>query len=124
MAGNTKLMGFAPNGKIQLERWGKSVEVKISNNSMKLIRDICTSELPTHPPDPPGGLSDANAGYNSAMGRVFIELTPRLAEEVASILDDMRTIIQNDATLELPGQIRRAVVAHKEFVNRDEPGLQ
>ena len=122
MAGNTKLLGFSPDGKVQLERWGGKASVSISADSLDALRRVCSTELPMVS-DMTHRLSDVTVGYSGQFGRVSIEMTPALARELASSLGDDDHGLSEDLREMVP-LLYKAAKDHEEYISaHDEPGL-
>ena len=83
MAGNTKLMGFSPDGVVQLQRWGGTVTTKMSPSSVGKLEQACR-DLPTKPkqvsPLP------AQVTYSEEFGYFEAQFGREEAEKLAKLL--------------------------------------
>lgn len=116
MAGNTKLMGFAPDGTLTLARWGEQVSCKISLVSIGKIRKLCYEALPMSPPRKSFlHASDFVVEYQEDTGRVRVDMSIGRAEELVDIGELMTS---ESVTL------RGAVEDHHKFhETENEPGV-
>ena len=132
MAGNTKLRGFTPDGKVQLERWGSSIIVEVSKDSLTHLRDACFTQLPKKPPKQTKLIGDMDTKYDSNCGRVNVSMTPHIASLLSEFLSDMLKELDEPSisltvitTLsELNESLLQAVEKHKEYISIDEPGVK
>lgn len=123
MAGNTKLMGFTPEGKVQLERWGGTATVMVSPESVAALRNACYSELPKKP----GGKSDldvCHVSYDEHVGRVHVELDIDSAALLADCLESSSGFEKYEELESWSGRLKKAIQAHYDYHNREgEPGV-
>ena len=124
MAGNTKLMGFAPKVGIVLERWGEKTAVKVSEDSLEAIRHACIHVLPPHCPQREWELGDAIVDYDEVFGRVVIKMTPELAAELAEHLKKYKDVDMHSDLLHLPDALEREVKAHEDYIDEREPWVE
>jgi hypothetical protein len=128
MSGNTKLIGFAAGNKAVLERWGDRTEVELSSNSIRLLTDAVRDELPSKPPVLEPG-DDSLAHFNPQTGRVLIDMDSAAAESLTKRLEASKVTLHilSEKEAERVGDwissLKRAVQAHKDYFDRDEPGL-
>ena len=116
MAGNTKLMGFTPQGEIELERWGDRTKVYISEKSLYAIRKACYAVLPKKPKEPvtPANLKEIHVEYDETTGRIKANFSIGAAERLV----DYTECDEGLATL-----LREAVVTHRMYLeHKSEPG--
>lgn len=127
MAGNTKLRGFRV-GEVELERWGKRVMVRVSEDSTKNLVAACKVLLPKEPPERDGS-GDIIFRYNEDTGRVGAIMSP----EDARLLHDLVSRVEmSEAGLHLGGrgllsdlkhQLNEVRKAYLDYHNKEEPGL-
>jgi len=131
MAGNTKLMGFTPEGKVQLERWGCKAVVSVSPDSLSALRRACYTELPKKPTQRRrDDISGWDVSYDEQVGRILLDLDV----EKATILADLvayRAAHSEELTDDLAemlscwaSNLMSSVQAHHDYLNKDgEPGV-
>lgn len=130
MAGNTKLVGFLSDNRIQLERWGTSATIQLDDESVQAIRRACFEQLPQRPTQSSSDhLDDFGVRYDSGVGRIQLELSTDAASLLADLLDVVMNKTQAGEEERRTVQpyvdaIRKAVQAHKDFHDRCEPGVQ
>lgn len=131
MAGNTKLIGFTPDGKVQLERWGIKVVVKVSERSLMFMRNACYQQLPSKPQQRKrDDLDDFNVQYDTDVGRIRLDLDVQTAEALAKRLESSQAkfFVFRRAGAKRVGawihSLKDAVQAHLDFHNASgEPGI-
>jgi len=126
MAGNTKLVGFLDNHRIQLERWGVKVAVSLDTGSAEAIRTACFYELPKKPNQRPSThLESFVCAYDQDRGRVGLNLDPETASYLADLLE---VLVKNDVNAmdkvrPWIEKLRGSVQAHTDYHSgKDEPG--
>jgi len=126
MAGNTKFMGFTPDGKVQLERWGGKSTVAVSPESLSALRVACYSELPKGPQQRRrDDLDDFHVGYDEQVGRVRVDMDPATAAYLADRLEFFRDDEVVEKIAPWANDLRVAVQAHHDYHNTDgEPGIE
>lgn len=126
MAGNTKLLGFTPNGKLTLSRWGKDVIIDVSPGSLSAIREACTSKLPIKPRDQLRTLS-FNAEYDESIGSVELRLSPDVAAKFVDIMRAWRDEGRDGAGKAgaWAEEIKNCCQAHTDYHSTEgEPGVE
>lgn len=132
MAGNTKFMGFSPDGMVKLTRWGGEAMIEISKESVASLRIACFDGLPKKPPLHTVVSKPLRINYDETTGAVVMVLDPFDAEKIMSVLvgaDAEGEQIYKTATIEVAKaaseKIKDAVQAHHDFINTDgEPGVE
>lgn len=125
MAGNTKLMGFAPSGDLVFERWGKKVKVKVSPESVETIRHACIHLLPAECPQRDWTLGDVTVDYREDFGRITIEMSPETADEFAEFLHSYRQQAGLEGGLfALSDALDEQRAVHEAYVDEKEPWVE
>jgi len=135
MAGNTKLIGFGARipgkpGVLHLMRWNGKASVTISEESLEKIRDACYNELPQKPQQGArDDLDNFNVQYNESVGRVFVDMDPDTALELANIIGEWIDRAPNSKGAEEQSgswvhSLGEAVQAHRDYHDRNEPGVE
>lgn len=126
MAGNTKLIGFLPNNRIQLERWGTTVGVALSVDSIDALRLALQRDLPQKPHQGRAGHLDEFASrYDEGVGRASLSLSIDTAAYLADLLDVMvkGNVQAMDKVRPWIEGLHAIVQAHADFHNTNEPGV-
>jgi len=128
MAGNTKLMGFLPGNAIQIERWGESVAVSLSKESMLSLRSGAL-ELPTTPPEQKDDDDSFKVHYDERVGRVHVDMDPEEARVLVAILRGVATDSigedKEDRYWSWVHPLEAATKAHDDYHHvQGEPGVQ
>lgn len=129
MAGNTKLMGFTPDGKVQLERWGTKITIFVSPDSLDSIRRACYTELPKKPSQKErDGFDECSIHYDEYVGRVHMVLDIESAAGLADALDRGCSPLGSDDVHEKvsnwASRLRSSVKTHHDYHNTEgEPGV-
>jgi len=127
MAGNTKFIGFLPGNRVQLERWGSTVQVALSIEDINALREALQKDLPSKPPQAPADrFGDFVSKYDEQFGRVVASLTPDATTYLADLLevlvkDDVHAMDKVRPWIE---SMRAAVQGHVDFHNVSEPGVK
>jgi len=128
MPGNTKLVGFLNGNRVQLERWGARTVVQLDEQAVGALRSACFNELPQRPvQDGTAHLDDFRADYDSTVGRVHVDLSPRAATALANFLDVLveKKWSSQEEMLPYAKKLRASVQAHEDFINAEgEPGVE
>jgi hypothetical protein len=127
MAGNTKLVGFLNDNRVQLERWGVRTIVPLDGSSVESLRAACINDLPRRPVQPSAENNDFRAAYDSALGRISIVLSVDAAAYLSDLLDVLVKDNVQAMTKVRPWveALHAAVQAHKDFhTYEDEPGAR
>jgi len=126
MAGNTKFMGFTPDGKVQLERWKGKAIVDVSPESLSALRTACYQELPKQPDQRRrDDLDEFNAHYDDNVGRVVVDMDPEAAKYLASQLAFFRDSEVVERVEPWVHSLNEAVQAHHDYHNKEgEPGVE
>jgi hypothetical protein len=115
MAGNTKFIGFSPDGMVQLERWGGKAMIEISKESLNALRAACYNGLPKNPPAQLHS-TGTHVEYDEERGRVEILLDPEKALQLANAIEGW--------DLNLASDLKFAYEAHLNFHDTSkEPGV-
>jgi hypothetical protein len=126
MAGNTKLIGFNPGGYITLRRWGESVNVQVSEESMSSIRYACTEDLPSRD-NFRSNSEEFSTEYDEQTGTIKVSLN---AVSASKIVDGLTVWAESGAdgagrAKAWADDLRDRLRDHLEFINvEDEPGVQ
>jgi hypothetical protein len=127
MAGNTKFIGFLPGNRIQLERWGSSVEVSLNEQSIEELRVAVQRDLPQKPYQGRAGhLADLGVEYDKSVGRAVANMDIATAAYLADLLEVLvtRDLQAVDKVSPWVAGLRAAVKAHADFHNTQEPGVE
>ena len=137
MAGNTKLLGFAPDGTVLLQRWGKKASVKLPAESIQILRDACYNDLPKKPAGQFIPITEFRAQYDERTGTIEIEVSAGAASKVAKALGIISFAHQHsvgdqkqnpESAEELKGwsaRLEDLVAEHKRYLDtKDEPGVE
>lgn len=127
MSGNTKLVGFLNDNRVQLERWGVRAVVQLDPQSVDLLRAACFNDLPGHPIQKrTENLAAFRSVYDAATGRIHIYLSVN----VAKCLGDLLVNLAKEGTHTSPEisvwaeNLLKAVQDYKDTLSRkDEPGV-
>lgn len=123
MAGNTKLKGFTPEGKVQLERWGSKTLVVVSGGSLEALRKACYEDLPKKPDQGNDACID-HIYYDEHLGSVRMVLGIESASYLADCLESVAPFEGYENMGGWSTRLRKAVQDHYDYHNRDgEPGV-
>ena len=128
MAGNTKLMGFTPDGKVQLERWGVKVPIFVSPDSLDSIRRACYTLLPKKPSQRGRDDLECSIYYDEHVGRVHLVMDVESAAGLAECLERYAQCFplgeMYEKALSWSPRLKSAVEAHHDYHNTNrEPGV-
>jgi hypothetical protein len=130
MAGNTKLIGFATESKVVLQRWGKKVTVQLTPSSVDALLEACRNELPKNPVGQASSLLDFRAEYHESTGTIELRLSSGVAKKISAALHDasVSRLSPPEDPDEMEGwsaRLKELVTEHEEYLNtKDEPGVE
>lgn len=131
MAGNTKLIGFVPGGKVRLERWGVYENVEIGDEAVEALREVCKEKLPSEPPvQHPEKLGVGflvTYDYNLGCIRLalYVDEAARLNDCIACAAGDHSAADKVDVEelMRWRDKIEAALQAYRDHRDRKEPGI-
>lgn len=125
MAGNTKLMGFSPDGLLVFQRWGMKSAITVSKESLEAIRHACIHVLPAECPQKEWTLGDITVNYREDYGRIVIEMSPDAADELAELLHSLKPdgVLEGDL-FRLPEAIDEQRQVHEDYIDEKEPWVE
>ena len=131
MAGNTKLMGFLKDNRIQLERWGVTEIVTLPESATRAIREACFQKLPRTAPSfikEPGW---NRAEYDKPTGTGVLCCTIETVGKLLTYLKAHVVEVDVDQTLTRQehqfwiSELEELLEEHRQYNDRaNEPGIE
>lgn len=124
MAGNTKLLGFSPNGALTLQRWGKVAIVEVGEEAVEKVMRACRDDLPSAPPEQEP-VEDFLAGFDHQVGCVRVAMDMKTASAVAdAMFCSTNPPFDTPELREWQRRLEVALSDWRRYQDKREPGIE